>query len=283
MFKQLTALTQRPKLYEKGSAPSSEIWTDEHISKGMLEAHLNPDWDAATRNHAFVRDAVKWIASTAPAEKYPALLDLGCGPGLYSELFHQAGYKVTGMDFSERSIKYARNSAKEKNLPIEYMLQDYFKLNLSERFDIVTLIYYEYGTFPPEDRVKLLKNIRAALKPNGLLIFDVNAPQYLADREESTSWNYINGGFYTPRPYIELCSTYLYEEKRTKCDRHIIITEEEIESFNLWEHTFTKEELTQTLTAANFTIKSIQGSAAGTPYTEEGIEMCVVAKKPETV
>ena len=128
MFTELISIMKKPALYEKGTG---ELWTDEHISKGMLDAHLNPDWDAATRNHATVREIVRWISSIAPAEKYHNLLDLGCGPGIYAEEFHKAKYKVSGMDFSERSINYAQNSAHEKNLPITYYFQSYLTLDLS--------------------------------------------------------------------------------------------------------------------------------------------------------
>ena len=282
MFKELTALMQKPNLYEKGTSNNTEIWTDEHISKGMLEAHLNPNWDAATRNHAFVRDAAKWIGTIAPADKFPALLDLGCGPGIYAELLHGVGYQVTGVDISERSITYARNSAKEKGLPIKYHLQDYFEMNFVEQFNIATLIYYEYGVFATEDRVKLLANIRTALKPGGLLIFDVNTPPYLADRKENASWNFESKeGFFSPCPHLELNSIFLYGDKRTKCDRHIVITEQGIKSYNLWEHTFTKDELTQDLSVAGYNVMNFYGNIAGAVYTEEGKEMCVIAQKEE--
>lgn len=280
MFNQLAALMKRPKLYEKGTSEYSEIWTDEHISKGMLDAHLNPDWDAATRNHTFVQNAAKWIGTIAPAAKYPVLLDLGCGPGIYAELFHGVGYQVTGVDFSKRSITYAQNSAKEKGLPIEYNLQNYLTLNFVEQFDLATLIYFEYGVFTLEDRVKLLANIHAALKPGGLLIFDINTPPYLADHEESASWNYeSNESFFSPHPHLELNSVFLYEGKRTKCDRHIIITEQGVKSFNLWEHTFTKDELVHDLSVAGFGVKNFYGNIVGADYTDEGKEVCVIAQK----
>lgn len=56
MNKKLLVFSQKPKLYE---ASSKKFWNDEHISKGMLEAHLNPIWDAATRNHNFVSKSTK--------------------------------------------------------------------------------------------------------------------------------------------------------------------------------------------------------------------------------
>ena len=278
MFNELTALMRKPALFEKGEAEYSTIWTDEHISKGMLEAHLNPDWDAATRNHVTVQQAVKWIGSVAPATKYPTLLDLGCGPGIYAELFHKEGYQVTGVDLSERSITYAQNQAKEKSLPITYLLCDYLSLDFVERFDIITLIYHDFAVLCKQDRGKLLNKIRIALKPGGLFIFDVNTPLHLADSEESTSWTYENGGgFFNSNPHVLLNSTFLYEEKRTKCEQHIIITEQGAKSVNLWQHTFTKEDLANELNDAGFGVKGFYGNITGETFSDEGKEMCIIA------
>ena len=280
MFNQLAAFTRKPALYEKGTSEQTEIWTDEHISKGMLEAHLHPTWDAATRPHNRVREIVNWIGSVAPADKYPALLDLGCGPGIYAELFHEAGYRVTGMDFSKCSIAYAQNSAREKGLSIEYHLQDYLSLDFKSQFDIVTLIYYDFGVLSAENRAKLLAKVYTALKPGGLLIFDVYTPQHLAEREETTSWEYKSkGSFFSPQPHLCLNSFLLYEEKRVFCDRHVIITEQGIRSINIWEHTFTKDELIQELSVAGFAVKGLYGNMAGADYCESGKEICVVAQK----
>ena len=66
----------------------------------MLEAHLNPEIDLATRKLDFVRQSAEWIAQTADPAVRPRLLDIGCGPGIYAELFCQNGFDVTGLDFS---------------------------------------------------------------------------------------------------------------------------------------------------------------------------------------
>lgn len=97
MYKKLLNYLNRPAIYENSSA---KFWDDEHISKGMLEAHLNPQWDAATRNLEFVRASVDWIDKIAPAKEYNMLLDMGCGPGIYAEYFYLKGYCVTGIDLS---------------------------------------------------------------------------------------------------------------------------------------------------------------------------------------
>ena len=50
MFTELGKIFERPKPYESNDT-YTKIWTDEYISKNMLEIHLNPQIDAASRNH----------------------------------------------------------------------------------------------------------------------------------------------------------------------------------------------------------------------------------------
>lgn len=46
----------------------------------MLEAHLHPNWEAASRCHDFIDESVERIAEITPPETNKNLLDLGCGP-----------------------------------------------------------------------------------------------------------------------------------------------------------------------------------------------------------
>jgi 2-polyprenyl-3-methyl-5-hydroxy-6-metoxy-1,4-benzoquinol methylase len=73
----------------------------------MLEAHLNPDWDVASRKHSYINRSVKWLSGVIPANG--EILDLGCGPGLYAKILSGMWYDVTGVDFSKRSIAYAKS------------------------------------------------------------------------------------------------------------------------------------------------------------------------------
>ena len=276
MFAQLKAMMRKPALYEKGTV---ELWTDEHISKGMLEAHLHPDWDAATRKHTTVKKIVKWINTVAPAETYPALLDLGCGPGIYAEEFHKAGYQVTGMDISERSINYARNSAQEKKLPITYYHQNFFTLGLKEQFDLVTLIYFDFCVNSTEDRAKTLENIYAALKPGGLLIVELTMPAHFAGHKEYKKWEYAESGFYCAKPHLCLESFYRYDEQSTILDQYIIVTEDDVKSIHVWHHTFTEDEFSHDLSVAGFSVKAVYGNMMGADYCKDGKEMCFIAQK----
>lgn len=48
-------------------------------------------------------------------------IDLGCGPGLYTEKLTEKGHTVTGMDFSASSIRYAKESAARKKSNISHL------------------------------------------------------------------------------------------------------------------------------------------------------------------
>lgn len=89
----------------------------------MLKAHLNPEFEGASRKLTFIEESVAWIKDIVSPMKYPLLLDVGCGPGIYAERFAASGYQVTGIDFSARSIDYARSSALKKGLDITYHYQ----------------------------------------------------------------------------------------------------------------------------------------------------------------
>lgn len=274
--KLISYVAKKPTIYE---ASTSKFWDDEHISKGMLEAHLNPEWDAATRNHKFITKSAEWIASIASPLQYPKLLDLGCGPGLYAERFHQCGYHVTGIDFSRRSIEYANNNAKTKNLPITYLYQNYLDISYQAEFDVITLIYCDFGVLSDQDRSKLLDKIYQALKPNGKFILDVFTPMQFKDRNEYKDWYYSGEGFWSEKDHICLNSFYRYDDQNTMLDQTIVITEDSLECFNMWDHAFTKLELETDLIKAGFTSVDFYGDIAGDVYKPDGSLMCAVATK----
>ena len=95
------------------------------------------------------------------------MLDFGCGPGLYAEKFAKLGYQVTGVDFSARSIQYAKKSADDKGLTIDYHFANYLEVDLQKQFDFITLIYCDYGALSFDERRQLLAKVAAHLRTGG--------------------------------------------------------------------------------------------------------------------
>jgi SAM-dependent methyltransferase len=274
MFNNLKNYTTKPPIY----APStSAFWDDEHISKGMLQAHLSPNWEAASRKHEFIDESVKWITTVAPSAEYKFLLDLGCGPGLYSERFNSAGYSVTGIDFSKRSVAYAKEQTLLNKSEIEYHYQNYLTIDYIEEFDLITLIYCDYAALSADDRQLLLDKIFRALKPNGKFILDVFTPKMR--KEESHTWEYhATGGFWSENPHICLESVYQYGN-RTGLRQCIVVEEENLNCYNIWDNYFTKDELLSEMQSAGFGKFEFYDDVSGKEFSDLGETICGVFMK----
>jgi SAM-dependent methyltransferase len=268
-------LSERPEAYAPGT---SKFWDDPHISKGMLEAHLNPEIDAATRKMNFVRQSADWIGHTADPAARPRLLDIGCGPGIYAELFCRRRFDVTGVDFSPRSIAYAKEHAETERMDIRYLCQNYLDMDCDRSFDVVTLIYCDFGVLSGDDRAKLLEKVYRALKPGGLFITDVCTMRQYEGWEEKCTWSFCLGGFWSENPYACLYS-FRYYEHRIILEQYVIVEENDMRCYNIWNHGFTTEELEANCSAAGFTAVSFCGDVAGGMLTEESKAICAVARK----
>jgi 2-polyprenyl-3-methyl-5-hydroxy-6-metoxy-1,4-benzoquinol methylase len=150
LFKELQQITKRPEPFEFYTA--QEFWDDEHIAKQMLGFHLDGSNDLATRNKEFRERSIQWILSRFNVGNGTGICDFGCGPGLYTVPFAETGTEAVGIDFSKSSIQYAKKTAEEKNLKIEYILQNYLEFKTDKKFDLVTMINYDYCPLNPAQR-----------------------------------------------------------------------------------------------------------------------------------
>lgn len=250
-IKELEISSKKPPLYEKGN---SIMWTDEYISKQLLEIHLNPEVDLASRTGQSIDNTVEFILRSC---KKPGLniLDLGCGPGLYAERLAESGHRVTGVDFSETSIEYASDQARLKNLDINYICKDYLTLDFKDKFDVVLLVYTDFGVLIPSEREKLLAIIRQALTSGGMFMFDVINDKNLEQKfQEHKTWTVESGGFWRDSPYLALINGFHYSSEKVFLQQHIIIDQtENIKTYRFWTHYFENADIIHTLTENGFT------------------------------
>ena len=241
---------KRPALYEKGD---SIMWTDEHISQKLLELHLDPDVDSASRSRQSIERTMDLILSFCGSRPM-CILDLGCGPGIYLEKLAKLGHLCTGIDFSKNSISYARKQAQEKGLDINYIHMDYLELDHQAQFDLILLIYTDIGVLLPEERKGLLERIRRALKAGGIFVFDVLNDRNLGMKfAEFQTWTFEFSGFWKPDPYLELASGFHYPENKVFLKQHTILDESgKISNYRFWTHYFNRDDVEAILSSVGF-------------------------------
>ena len=278
MFEDLERINERPEPFRFYTA--SDLWTDEHTSKQMLSYHLNEAIDVSSRNAEFISRSVIWIATEFNIGKGTKIADFGCGPGLYAERLARCGADVTGIDFSGRSIEYAKAVAARERLSITYVNEDYLEFETDDRFDLVLMIMCDFCALSPAQRKALLHEFHKILKPGGSVLLDVYSLSAFEKREEAATIE-VNerDGFWSPNKYYVFLNTFKYDEEKVVLDKYTIIESERTRQVYNWLQCFAPEDLEREFKEAGFCVKGVYSDVAGTPYDGESAEFAVIAER----
>lgn len=276
MLKSLKNEFKIPKVFEESEY---NFWLDEYISKNLLKAHLNPNYEGASRKFEFINSSVNWIYKKFPVDKYNRVLDLGCGPGLYAERLYSKGYEITGIDFSKRSIEYAKQRALKKNFDIEYENYNYLDMNYENIFDLAMLIYCDYGALSKNKRKKLLEKVFASLKNKGKFIMDVFSINKFNKFIEKDTWEYSKGNNFWTKDESIILNTNKKYENNISLERTIVITDEEIKKYNIWHKYFSMEDIFNEVKSVGFNNIEIFLDVSGREYCEKGGTIAIIGEK----
>lgn len=278
MFKALESINSRPLPFEIYSA--SALWTDDHISKQMLSYHLNPDVDAASRNADFIAKSTSWIIDHFNLASIKKVADFGCGPGLYTTAFAEAGAQVTGIDFSKRSIQYAQSIAESKKLNIDYINQNYLKFKTNNHFDLITMIMCDICALSPAQRKTMLQKFYSQLAPGGQVLLDAYSLTAYAQREETALYelNQLDG-FWSARKYYGFLNTFKYDQENIILDKYTIVEEDRTREIYNWLQYFNPADLQKEFEACGFTKFEFRSDVAGNLFQTESNEFALIASK----
>ena len=264
-----------PALFTKGT---DKFWDDDYVSKQMLKLHLNPDIRAASRKRQTIEAEAGFIIKATGMEKGKIVLDLGCGPGLYVKEFAKTGASITGLDLSENSIRYANESVRPHFENIEFVRMNYLDLNFHERFDIITLIFYDFCALNTKEQHELLSRIHVALKHGGVFVFDV----ITENREipESTEISVCECGLWSSKPYIEILRRHCYQEPKTEGLQYTIIAQDgTMRVIRIYHRLFGLAEIEKMLLDHGLKVEHAYGNLQGQVVDEKSETFGILAKK----
>lgn len=198
--KPVRRLPQRPKNGQTKGAILGPV--------SNLEEHVSPDWWRSIFNALYLKtDAdvvadenitgseVEFFVSVAELPQDSRILDLCCGQGRHSLELARKGFRnVEGLDRSRYLITKARGLAIREGLGVKFREGDARKTHYpADAFDCVMILGNSFGYFETvRDDLQVLKEVFRVLRPDGLCLLDVTDGDYLRDRFQSRSWEWID-------------------------------------------------------------------------------------------
>ena len=130
---------------------------------------------------------IKGLIALTGLKRRSTILDVACGQGFFSYLFHKCSMRVYGIDTSEVGIRAAQSAY--GSLGIKFVVGDAQAIPFSEKFDCVftrSCSLYNTDDFPV--RFQVTDRILHHVKEGGAFIFAYNTN--FSHSKKSESWRY---------------------------------------------------------------------------------------------
>lgn len=279
---QLSDLVHRPVLPIPWQEGDNIPWHDPDFSARMLAEHLTQAHDAASRRTAKIILHVDWIHNNVLTGRPTKILDLGCGPGLYSSRLAKLGHQCVGIDYSPASIRYAVEDADKEHLNCVYHHEDIRKADYGTGYGLVMLIFGEFNVFRPADARLILQKARAALADGGLLLLEPHSYEAIREiGEESASWYTGGQGLFSPRPHLCLTEHFWHEKYHCNTTRHFVVdaASGEIARYAQSMQAYTETQYQAVLTECGFSNISFYPSLIGVEDPNQRYLIAITARK----
>ncbi len=217
---------------------------------------------------------IKFLIRYLKMKKSMKIMDLACGHGRHTNRLAQRGYDVIGIDKSEGFLREARKRAKKFKVNPMYFQKDMRRLDYKEEFDRVILMFTAFGYFDDEENLQVLKNINSALKPGGLLCFDIMNRDYIQKNFLPYIVTEKNDDLMIERNSFDSETGQLY-------DQRIIIRNGKRKDKPYLLRLYNPTEIKMWLEKANFKTEKMYSSWAGDDLQAASRRMIIIAKKRE--
>ena len=136
----------------------------------------------------------EFIQAALAAPAGGRMLDVPCGGGRHSLALAQRGFRVTGVDFSERFLNTARSRAADAELKIAWEQRDMRDLPWPDTFDGALCFGNSFGYLDDEGNAGFLQAVARVLKPGARFVIDTGVmAESVLPHLESRGWHLAGG------------------------------------------------------------------------------------------
>ena len=186
--------------YSLGEAPlkvqddSRSDYETDYFGRGATSEKLTGYFNYEAELELHIKNFAQYLKQIRLHAKGNTLLDVGCASGHFLLAARKSGFLAKGLDVS------AAATARVRELGFEAWTGDPASIDISERFDVITL--WETIEHVP-DPDPLLQRIKKWLKPDGILMIGTGDNTSLVSRMLGKRWWYFvppdHVVYYNPR------------------------------------------------------------------------------------
>lgn len=103
------------------------------------------------------------------------IVDIACGTGVITTELAKQGFQMLGLDLSKDMLRHAQQRAAREGLPIRFVRADMRSFELQQKTPCIISTHDSLDhLFEDEELDQAFQRIAAALRPQGLFLFDMN-------------------------------------------------------------------------------------------------------------
>ncbi len=212
-------------------------------------------------------------------ERSMEVLDVACGFGRIANRLALLGHRVTGVEYQPGFLEIARSDAARNRLlaarghgKAVFIQGDMRAMDFTGQFDRAIMMFNCFGYFPDEENLLVLQNIFQALKPGGLLGFDIANRDGALNDFHSHYVSEKNGNLMINRFSFDVMTGRLRNDR-------IVVREGVRKDLPFSIRLYSVTEMRDLLSRMGFTLENVYGEWDGTPIELSSPAMVIVARK----